>query len=166
MSPTATLPPALRAFMATREFVMLMVGSDRGTLLAVRIPNQDIESCRGRVGFLLRHELFQTDSGPVLRLVIKIKDQPDSHLTLEMFTNPADAAQMAEFADLCERDHLRMLFFDDTLTCRLAKTVSQAHDEERNSLAIQARRKLAEIDPSRLDFIKAKTVVMTENPLD
>jgi hypothetical protein len=165
MPPTIELPPALRQFLETREFAMVATGSDQGTLLVVKAPSADIESCRGQVGFLIRHELFQTAYCPVLRLLIQIKDQPDSHLTFEMFTNPSDPIQLAEFEDLLSQTHLRMLFFDEQHQCRLVKQVSQVHHEDRSKLAPEARRLLAEIDPRDLDFDRAKRVIVDENPI-
>jgi len=159
------LPPGLDQFLETREFAMVTIGSDNGTVLVVKAPKADIESCRGQVGFLIRHELFETPYCPVLRLLIQIKDQPDSHLIFEMFTNPADPLQLAEFEDLLSQTHLRMLFFDEHHEYRLAKKVSQCHHEDRTKLAPEARRLLLRINPKDLDFDRAKRVVVEENPI-
>jgi hypothetical protein len=163
--PPLTLPEGLRQFLATRDFAMLAVDSDQGTLLVIKAPSTDIEGLQGRLHFRVRHELHQTPYGPLARLVIHAQDRPDSHLGFEMFTNPDDPVQMRDLEDLITRPTLRLVFFDEQHEYRLGKEVTQSQDETLASLPREARRLLGEMDPRDIDFDRAKALVMAEYPV-
>ena len=73
---------------------------NEGTVLVVKVPRQEIRSVQGRVPIELRHELYQHPAAPVVRVVTRIYDRPDSSLGLETFINVEDPDQRADYAAL------------------------------------------------------------------
>lgn len=163
--PPITLPPVLRQFLAPIPYGAISAMTNDGAVLVLKAPASDIESCRGAAPVRTRYELHATDHGPVVRLVLVVHDRPDAHLTFESFCNVLDARQLAEWEDLLSRPYLRVLFFDQDLTHRLSKRISQPVDLASRELLPRARRLLALIDPAALDFDQAKASVMADNPI-
>ena len=160
-----TLPPLLRQFLVARPFAMIPSLTSDGMVLVIKAADADVESCRGSMPVMVRYELHQTRHGPLIRLLLVVQDQPESHLTFETFCNVQDASQLDEWRDLLSRSYLRVLFYDSQLTHRFSKRVTQPVDQAARSLLSQARRLVALVDPRDLDFDKAKEQVMAENPL-
>src|SRR5204862_2246429 len=80
------LPPELAEFLKDQPIAALLHGTENlGTVLAVKAPRQEIRSVQGRVPIELRHELYQHPAAPVVRMVTRIYDRPDSSLALETF---------------------------------------------------------------------------------
>src|SRR5215216_6895249 len=118
------LPPELAEFLRDQPIAALLHGTEnQGTVLIVKAPRPEIRSVQGRVPIELRHELYQHPAAPVVRLVTRIYDRPDSSLGLETFINVEDPDQRADYAALAEQDHLLMLFYDDRLAHQLTKRV-------------------------------------------
>src|SRR4051794_40419715 len=111
----SALPPELGAFLRGQHYAALLHATDRGTVLVVRAPRRDIRSVQGPVPIELRHELYQHPASPVVRMVTRIYDLPDSSLALETFVNVDDPDQRADYAALAQQDHLLMLFYDQQL---------------------------------------------------
>src|SRR6187401_2470570 len=81
------VPPDLAAFLKDHQYAALLQPTDRGTVLLVKAPGPEIERVRGRVPIAIRHELYRHSASPVVRMVTRIYDQPDSPLGLETFVN-------------------------------------------------------------------------------
>jgi hypothetical protein len=160
------LPPILRAFLRTQPFALLTIGSTDGTILIAKIPGADIESCQGRQKIHVRYELHSSQTGPALRLVLTIHDRPGEPLFLETFFNPADDVQMADFADLVAREHLRILFYDEKLKHRLSKKVPQPTNASLDLLVPEAMRLLTETYGFNFNFDQTKADIMASYPLD
>src|SRR5450830_1372159 len=122
LSPS-TLPPELVDFLKDRPFACLTHGTDQGTALVVKTPAHEIRSLGGRVPIHLRYELYDDPAAPVIRMVVRIHDQPDRPLALETFINVEDPQQRDDLAALANQDRLLMLFYDEGLAHRLTKTV-------------------------------------------
>src|SRR5215216_3259343 len=96
----SALPPELAAFLKDQHYAALLHATDQGTVLVVKAPRRDIRSVQGPVPIELRHELYQHPAAPVVRMVTRIYDQPDSSLALETFVNVEDPDQRADYAAL------------------------------------------------------------------
>jgi hypothetical protein len=164
-TPQIALPPELQAFLADHAYACVSQQTSDGTVLVVKIPSQDIESCRGRQQILVRYELYTTAHGPALRLLLAIHDVPGAPLKMETFCNVGDPVQLAEYRDLLSRAALRVLFYDEALEHRLSKVIPQPSDPATEALIPEALTLLKRTDPSLLDFDKAKAIIVDEVPL-
>lgn len=136
-----------------------------GTVLIVKAPRQEIRSVRGQVPVSLRHELYSHPTAPVVRVVTRIHDQPDSSLGLETFINVEDPDQRSDYAALAEQDHLLLLFYDERLAHQLTKRVGTPNPEAVTEVLTNADRLLSAIPPEQRDFDQAKADVMARTQL-
>ncbi len=137
-----------------------MQATDQGTAFVVKLPGREIESVQGRVLIRMTHELYAQTTAPVIRTVLRIYDQPESHLALETYTNVEDEVQRADFASLGRQDRFVMLFYDEKLTHTLTKVVPQSNPEQAALVLSYADRLLATIPKEHVDFDQAKAAVM------
>lgn len=124
------LSPDLIDFLKDRPVACILVPTNQGTVMAIKIPRRDIESARGTVPIQVRHELFSHPQAPVIRMVVTIYDKPRSPLALETFINVEDPQQKADHEALAEQEELYMLFYDETVTHQLSKGVKNEAREE------------------------------------
>src|SRR5205823_4125437 len=96
----AELPPELAEFLRGQQYAALLHATNQGTVLAVKMPGYEINSVRGRVPIEVRHELYSHPMSPVIRMVTRIYDQPDSSVALETYVNVGDPDQWADYAAL------------------------------------------------------------------
>src|SRR5947209_7496598 len=113
------LPPDLAEFLKKQRYACLTHPTDRGVVLVVKIPGEDIESARGTVPISLQHELYEHPLAPVIRMLTSIYDQPTRPLRMETFINVADPAQRADYEALGRQEQLHLLFFGEGLAHRL-----------------------------------------------
>ena len=150
----------------TQTIAALLHGTEnQGTVMIVKAPRSEIRSVRGRVPIELRHELYQHPAAPVVRMLTRIYDRPDSSLALETFVNVEDVDQRADYAALAEQDHLLMLFYDERLRHQLTKQVGAPDPETVTEVLTTAERLLAAIPTNRRDFNRAKADVMARTGL-
>jgi hypothetical protein len=154
------LQPELAAALAGVEYACVTVATGAGTALLVKAPLHEIESARGPVPILLVHELYACPSAPVIRIALRIYDQPGSPLGLETFINVADPSQRADYAALAGQDELPLIFVDETLQQRLAKRVSHGGRDLAPQVLAAAEVLLDQIPPASFDFEQAKRAVM------
>ncbi len=154
------LPPELAEFLRDTDVACLMQGTDQGTAFVVKLPGQEIASVRGRIVIRLTHELFETPTAPVIRTVLRLYDQPASHLALETYTNIEDEEQRADFASLARQETFVMLFYDEELKRQLTKVVTHEAPEETTRVLDLAEQILSAIPPEQFNFEQAKEEVM------
>jgi hypothetical protein len=155
------LAPELAEFLKGQPIAALLHGTENeGTVMVVKAPRREIRSVQGRVPIELRHELYQHPAAPVVRIVTRIYDRPDSSLGLETFINVEDADQRTDYAALAEQDHLIMLFYDERLRHQLTKRVGTPNSEAVTEVLTNADRLLAAIPVDRRDFDRAKAEVL------
>jgi len=142
-----------------------MQATDQGTAFVVKLPGCEIESVRGRVFIQMTHELYAQTTAPVIRTVLRMYDQPESHLAMETYTNVEDEVQRADFASLGRQDRFLMLFYDEQLSHRLAKVVTHDQPEQTARVLTVAERFLATIPKEHFNFEKAKQEVMEATQL-
>lgn len=162
---TVSLPRALKYFLAMHEYALVSVASSDGAVLVAKMDRSEIETCSGRLPVQVRYEVHSAITGPAVRLLLEIHTPSDAPLVLETFFNPAETDQMDDLEDLLAREHLRILFFDEELEHRLSKKVTQPKNEQMPTIAPEARRLLAECDPSDLNFDRTKEAIMLYYPL-
>jgi hypothetical protein len=159
------LPPDLAAFLKDHQYAALLQPTDRGAVLLVKAPGPEIERVRGRVPIAIRHELYRHPASPVVRMVTRIYDQPDSSLGLEAFVNVDDEQQRSDYGELARQDELGLLFYDEELRHRLAKRVRNTARREILEVLLTALRLRAQIPDERFDFDRAKVDVMARTDL-
>lgn len=166
MTSEIELPDPLRDFLAsTAAYASLIHGSSAGPLLVVKMPGHEIEGIKGRLPICLAYELHRRPSSPVIRMLLVIHDGAEYPLTLEMFINPDDEEQAADFEAFALAEEVRAIFYDEQLTHRLTKVMAQQPDSERESMLTAARRLLMAIPVHERNFDRAKVEVMERNPL-
>lgn len=161
----SALTPELAEFLKDHDYACLTEATDIGTILVLKAPAADIRSARGRVPILLRHELYQHPQAPVIRMTVRIYDQPDRPLALESFVNVSDPQQRAEYAALAEQDQLYLFFYDEQLRHRLTKGVHNAGGDTIRDVLTQAEQLRARIPQQQFDFDAAKKEVMRQTHL-
>ena len=154
------LPAELAAFLKDKPYAALTQSTYIGTVLVIKAPGHDIQSVRGTVPILLRHELHDHPAAPVIRMVTTIYDQPERPLALETFINVGDEQQHADFAALTQQKALHLLFYDEQLAHRLSKTVSLREPDLLTQVLQKAEQLRAAIPQDRFDFDAAKKAVM------
>lgn len=154
------LPPELAQFLRDTDNACLMQATDQGTAFVVKLPGQEIASVRGRVLIHMSHELYAQPSAPVIRTLLRIYDQPASHLALETYTNIEDEVQRSDFASLGRQDTFVMLFYDEQLNHQLTKVVTHAAPEESRRVLDLAEQLFTAIPTEQFNFEKAKQEVM------
>lgn len=154
------LPDDLAQFLARTKLACLTCPTDRGTVLIVKLPNQEINSIRGPVPISFRHELYEYPSAPVIRMVTTIYDQPARPLALETFINVGDPEQHGDYENLSKQEILLMLFYDEALRHRLTKAVAGQDQQAMVDILGRADRILSAISPEEFDFDRAKAGVM------
>ena len=158
--PPVELPPEMADWLKNQDIACFMQESNLGTVFIIKVPGREIQSVRGTVPILLRHELYQHPAAPVIRTVIDIFDQPDSRFSLETFTNVDDVQQRTDFVALADQDELHLFFFDEDLRHRLTKRVGNATSEHITEIVSVAEQLRAAIPPERFDFDRAKADVL------
>ena len=154
------LPRELTDFLQDRPFACLLHGTDQGTVIIVKAPNEDIKSCRGRVPILLRHEFHDHPRSPVIRTILRLFDDPERPLALESYTNIAEDDQREDFAALANQRVLTLLFYDEQLAHRLSKQVRLTSPASIRHILTQADKEIRKIKPGHFDFDRAKQEVM------
>jgi hypothetical protein len=156
----AVLPPELAEFLRHADVACLMEATSQGTAFVIKLPDAEIVSVGGTIPIGLSHELYAHPNAPVIRTLLRIFDQPDSHLALETYTNVADNDQRANFAALGSQETLILLFYDEQLAHRLTKVVPQSDPKETERVLAYAERLLATIPQDYYNFDEAKETVI------
>lgn len=159
------LPKELADFLKDRPYACVTQATDQGTVLVVKAPLSDIQSTRGRVPIHVRHELFNHPAAPVIRMTVRIYDQPQRPMAMETFINVEDPQQRADYEGLSKQETIYMLFYDEALRHRLSKGVNNSAREEITHILGQADQLLTTIPKERFDFDRAKAAVMERTRL-
>jgi len=130
------LPVELVAALADVEYACLTIGTDAGTGLLLKAPQIEIAAVRGRIPVSLGHELYNHPAAPVIRIALRLYDQPQSPLAMETFINIADEAQRADYAALASQDEIPLIFLDKTHQQRLGHIPAEQFDFERAKQAV------------------------------
>lgn len=159
------LPPELAAAIKDEPYACLTASTDLGTVFVIKAPGHEIRSVRGRVPILLRHELYDTPTAPVIRMALRIYDQPAAPLAMESFVNIRDPSQREEYAALGEQEQIYLLFYDEQLQHRLNKGI---HHDDRAvvpQILATAEQLAAGIPGDLYDFDAAKRAIQERYPV-
>jgi hypothetical protein len=156
----AVLPSELADFIRDEEFACLTHPTDQGSVLVLKAPEPEIASVQGPVPIGIWHSLYDHPTAPVIRMLLRLYDQPNGSLAFESFVNVADPRQRADYAALSQQDQFALLFFDEQLRHRLTKVVDNSRRTEMAEI-LQSAVALYEATPKDLfDFELAKEWVM------
>jgi hypothetical protein len=159
------LPPELADALRDESYACLTASTDTGTVFVIKAPSHEIRSVRGNVPILLRHELYDTPTAPVIRLALRIYDQPRQPLAMESFINVREPDQREEYAALAEQEHIYLLFYDELLQHRLNQGI---HNDDRAVVPqiLATAEQLAGAIPDNLyDFDLAKQAIQERYPV-
>ncbi len=159
------LPPELAEAMKDELYACVTTSTDSGTVFVIKAPSSEIRSVRGRVPILLRHELYNTPTAPVIRLALRIYDQPRQPLAMESFVNIADAEQRAEYAQLGQQEHIFLLFYDVLLRHRLNKGIRNDDRVAVPQIVATAAQLAVGIPEDLYDFEAAKRAIQAHYPV-
>lgn len=162
---SVALPPELAEFLMGQEFAALLHATNQGTVLVVKMPRYEINSVRGRVPIEVRHELYSHPTSPVIRMVTRIYDQPDSSVALETYVNVADDDQRGDYSALRHRSTFLMLFYDELVQHMLTKRVGGMAPEVIDEVLRHADQLLAATPVDQRDFDLAKADVIQRTQL-
>jgi hypothetical protein len=154
------LPPELAEFLKDQPYACLTHPTDEGTVLVMKAPRHEIENIRGPLPVQVRHELHQHPTAPVIRMEVIIYDDPARPLAFESFINVEDPQQRSDYASLAEQPELHMLFYDESLTHRLTKSVSHTARVRVPEVLQKADELFHAIPEDEFNFDIAKAAVM------
>src|SRR5688500_18656678 len=81
------LPPSLDEFLRAQHLACVTQATDRGTVLVFKAPARETDSLRGPLPVEVLHELHETPSAPIIRMVTRFHDDPARPLAFENFVN-------------------------------------------------------------------------------
>jgi hypothetical protein len=156
----AQLPPELADFLKDEAFACLTHPTDQGPVLVLKAPELEIASIQGPVPIGIWHSLYDHPTAPVIRMLLRLYDQPHRSLAFESFVNVADPQQRADYEALSQQEQFALLFFDEQLRHRLTKRVDNSRQSEMAEI-LQSAEALYEATPrERFNFELAKEWVM------
>lgn len=120
------LPAELAEALRDGDYACLTAGTERGTILVVKAPAREIAAVNGAFPVEPQRQLYQHPAAPVIRLLLRLYDDPSAPLTLETFINVADPFQRADYSRLAAQDAIELRFSDEILLLRLTKRISHS----------------------------------------
>jgi hypothetical protein len=160
------LPPELaQQLRAEGPYAAVLWGTDRGTAFVVKVPGPQLDTLPTRVPVRVQHELWNPPSATVIRTVLYIHDQPQSPLALEVFTNPAEDDQRADFVGLSTHAQTPLLFYDEHAQHRRTIVMAPTEPATVAMLLTQAEVALGGRTPTHDEFMQAKAAVMAQTTL-
>jgi hypothetical protein len=159
------LPSPLADFLKDQHYACLLQATDIGTILVAKMPAAEIDSVRGRIPIAVRHELHESPSAPVIRMVTTLYDQPGHPLALETFINVAEPEQRADYAALAQKSELYLFFYDEEIRHRLTKQLRNVDLDSIAQVLVEADRIHDAIPQERYDFDLAKQLVIAATEL-
>lgn len=159
------LPPEIRAVFEAQGYGCLAAETNMGVVHICHAADRDIESFRNKP-VLYQWQLIAMPSAPLLRLEVKILDDPRNPYRFESFLNIEDEDQARTLAALAGQDELHFAFYGDDLDYEFTRSVP--HDERRwqqlDELVERALEHLTTIPPGERDFDRAKELFMRLHP--
>lgn len=163
--PSLKLPPELAEALHGPEYACVTVGTEQGTVIVIKAPAIEIQQVRGAIPVELRHQLFEHPSAPVIRLALRLFDDPEAPLAMETFINVRDPAQRADYEALAQQERLDLLFFDEHLQARLRKQISHSNAAVVPRVLAAAEERARHIPEATYNFNQAKAAIQEVTPL-
>src|SRR5262249_12320898 len=139
--------------------------TDIGTILVVKLSQDDIRGIPSPVPIHVRHELYEHPLAPVIRSVVTIVDRPANPLLLETFTNVGEADQEEQFAALATQDRFYAFFYDEPLRHRRSISIGVMDAEGISKMLWSAQQHLRAVPSAQFDFDRAKEEVIRATAL-
>ena len=156
---SSDLPLELAEVLRAPAYACLTVGTDQGTVVVIKAPAAEIQRVRGPIPVELRHQLFEHPAAPVIRITLRLFDDPDAPLAMETFINVRDPAQRADYAALAQQDHIDLLFYDEVLQIRLRKQIIHSSAAVVPGVLAAAEERARSIPEATYNFNQAKGAV-------
>lgn len=153
------LPPELAEVLQAPDYACLTVGTDQGTVVIIKAPATEIQQLQGDIPIELAHQLFEHPVAPVIRITLRLFDDPDAPLAMETFIDVRDPAQRAEYAALAQQDSIDLLFYDEQLQIRLRKQIGHSSAAVVPDVLAAAEERARAIPETTYDFNQAKAAV-------
>jgi hypothetical protein len=153
------LPPDLAEFLKDQETACLPLATDLGTALVLKLASGDIESVRGTIPIVVRHELYPHPAAPVLRLSFTFLDDPEQPLTIGSYVNIDEPEQLGTALALLDQEAIPMFFYDEALAHTLTKVMPYSGQEDLAYLLEMAQGLWLQIPRDEYDFDAAKAAL-------
>jgi hypothetical protein len=159
------LPSELTDFLRTQEYACLLHASNRGTVFLLKAPAHELTTLNGPTPVRVSHELYSKPTAPVIRMLLRWYDRPDSTIAFESFTNVADPQQRQDYRRLAKQSTLTVVGYDELLRLAVQKRVANHQQREITQIADLADKLRVLIPDGEYDFDCAKARVMAQYPL-
>jgi hypothetical protein len=161
----AQLPEELATYLKDVEYAALLHGTDHGGIYICKAPRRAIEQLRGPLPIGLTHSLYDHPNAPVIQSVIRLYDQPHSHLALETYVNVAADGQREDFASLGRQRSVALAFYNERLDNQLTKRIPNSKRDAAMFILFRAMNLSGQIPADRYDFDRAKEAVIAATTL-
>jgi hypothetical protein len=131
----------------------------------IKAPGEQLARLPTRVPVRVQHELWNPPTAPVIRTVLSIHDQPDSALMMEVFTNPAEPDQRADFVGLSTHAQTLLMFYDEQASHRRTIVIAPTEPATVALILTHAEQALGGRTPTHEEFMAAKQAVMERTHL-
>jgi len=145
-------------------FGCIPIWTDKGCSVFVHVDKRTIKESRYAVHSIVM-ELNEIDGCPMIRIDIKIYDDPLNPLHMDCFLNILDKQQNYSLEALCEQERLVFHWYDEDLCYVRSSAVSWSSDN-RNAAKKIVEQAYQIINLTGGDFDAAKRKFIAENPLD
>lgn len=157
------LSPEIRGAFEQTGYGCLAAETNVGIVHVCYAPDADIEGFRGKP-VVYQWQLIPMPTAPLIRLEMRVLDDPDNPFRFESFLNIGEADQARCLALLAQQEQLNLAFYGDDLHYRFTKVI--IHDERQQTqladLAQRAARFWQMLPPEQRDFDRAKAAFMRQ----
>jgi hypothetical protein len=155
--PPNELPTEIKELFEKIGYGCLALEADIGIVHVCHASDTEIEGFANKP-VTSRWQLIKMPTAPLIRLEVKIFDQPENPYRFESFLNVAEQDQEKVLAELANQNRLFLAFYGEDLGYRYTKVIP--HDiqnwQKIDEMTIEAINYLSKIPPNQQDFDKAK----------
>lgn len=151
------LPPEIRQAFEWGGYGCLTDETNMGVIHVCYASDADIDGFQGKP-VVYQWQLIAMPTAPIIRLEIRVLDDPHHPFLFETFLNVADIDQAKVLALLASQNKLNLAFYGDGLTHRFTKVVphDEMQQEQLADLAQRAADYWATLPTEWHDFDRAK----------
>jgi hypothetical protein len=155
------LSPEIRQAFEQTGYGCLAAETNAGIVHVCHAPDGDVEGFRGKP-VVYQWQLIPMATAPLIRLEMRVLDDPRNPFRFESFLNIADSDQAKCLTLLAQQDQLNLAFYGDELHYRFTKVI--AHDERQQAQLADLAQRAADywqaLPPEQRDFDGAKREFM------
>jgi hypothetical protein len=157
------LSPEIRQAFEQTGYGCLAAETNVGIVHVCHAPDADITGFRGKP-VVYQWQYVPLPTAPIIRLEMRVLDNPANPFRFESFLNVGDADQARCLTLLAQQEQLNLAFYGDDLHYRFTKVVP--HDKRQQAqladLAQRATDYWEALPPERRDFDRAKADFMRQ----